>query len=108
LTGSEDRTARLWDTATGKPVGPAFAHDRGVLSVAFNPDGSLFATAGDDQVARLWQTPESLQGEARAIRLWAEVLTGLELDRHDAVRSLEPDAWRSRRRKLQDLGGPLP
>ena len=30
LTGSDDKTARLWDAATGKPIGPPLAHqDRG-------------------------------------------------------------------------------
>jgi WD40 repeat protein len=34
LTGSWDRTARLWDAATGKPLG-----EGGVISVQFSPDG---------------------------------------------------------------------
>jgi WD40 repeat protein len=109
LTGSADRTARLWDAVTGKPLGPALVHDRAVLSVAFSPDGSLFATASEDHAARLWETPAVLPGEPPAVRLWAEVLTGMELDRHDAVRNLGADAWRERGRRLRELGGvPVP
>ena len=26
LTGSEDKTARLWDAATGQPIGPTLTH----------------------------------------------------------------------------------
>ena len=40
LTGSEDHTAQLWDTATGKPCGPALSHADGVTSVGFSPDGT--------------------------------------------------------------------
>ena len=43
LTGSDDGTARLWDAATGRPVGPpirARGEDRRPC-VAFSPDGKL-------------------------------------------------------------------
>ncbi len=26
LTGSQDKTARLWDAATGRPIGPPMPH----------------------------------------------------------------------------------
>jgi WD40 repeat protein len=58
LTGGEDRTARLWDTATGEPSGKPLAHPDAVWSVAFSPDGKTFltGTGGDDCKARLWKT----------------------------------------------------
>ena len=34
LTGSHDRTARLWDATTGKPVGTAMQHEGAVEEVA--------------------------------------------------------------------------
>ncbi len=109
LTGSEDQTARLWDAVTGKPLGPAFTHERKVASVAFSPDGALLATGGEDQVAQVWQTPGILKEDAQTLRLWVEVITGMELDRHDAVRPLGPDAWRERLQLLRARGGaPLP
>jgi WD40 repeat protein/serine/threonine protein kinase len=108
LTGSEDRTARLWDSATGKPLGPILVHGGSVLSVAFSPDGRRFATGGDERAARLWETPDILQGDARALRVWAEVVTGLELDQHEAVRPLSHQEWRARHQRLKELGGPPP
>ena len=45
LTGSDDRTARLWRTDTGAPVGQPLRHENTVWAVAFGPDGKLALTA---------------------------------------------------------------
>jgi tetratricopeptide (TPR) repeat protein len=53
-TGSYDKTARLWDVATGKPIGPPLTHQGWVSAVAFSPDGKTIATGSYDKTARLW------------------------------------------------------
>jgi WD40 repeat protein len=55
LTGSADKTARLWEVATGKPVGPPLVHRGPVSAVAICPNGQLFLTGGDDKTAQLWE-----------------------------------------------------
>jgi WD40 repeat protein/tRNA A-37 threonylcarbamoyl transferase component Bud32 len=54
LTASEDRTARMWDAATGQPRGAILKHDDAVLCGAFSPDGLRVVTASKDGTARLW------------------------------------------------------
>ena len=54
LTGSWDKTARLWDAATGKPVATLTGHTDPVAAVAFSPDGTRVLTGSDDHTARLW------------------------------------------------------
>ena len=39
LTGSDDKTARLWDASTGQPIGQPLTHQDAVRAVAFSPDG---------------------------------------------------------------------
>ena len=53
-TAGGDRTARLWDPATGEHRGTLTGHTNWVRGVAFSPDGRLLATAGGDRTARLW------------------------------------------------------
>jgi WD40 repeat protein len=55
VTASEDKTARVWEADTGKPVGAPLQHQRAVYSVAFSPDGRRVVTASEDKTARVWE-----------------------------------------------------
>lgn len=54
LTGSYDRTARLWELGTGKPLRVLTGHAEHVVCVAWSPDGSRVATGSWDGAARIW------------------------------------------------------
>jgi len=109
LTGSSDGTARFWDVATGKPLGMPLQHPfREVRAVAFSPDGQRVATAGELKVTRVWPVPVPVSGEVERLLLWIQVRTGLELDAEGAVGALDAARWQERRKRLQELGGPLP
>src|SRR6266545_3453171 len=64
ISGSEDKTIRLWDTATGKQRATLKGHTRSVNSVAFSPDGKTLASCGVDGTIRLW---DSTTGKERAV-----------------------------------------
>jgi WD domain, G-beta repeat len=55
VTASKDKTARVWDAATGQLIGePLRGHSGDVRSAAFSPDGQRIVTASKDKTARIW------------------------------------------------------
>ena len=49
LTGSWDKTARLWDAATGAPISEPLTHQDWVSSVTYSPDGRTILTGCYDR-----------------------------------------------------------
>ncbi|MBI4661118.1 MAG: PD40 domain-containing protein, partial [Verrucomicrobia bacterium] len=61
LTTHEDKTARIWDLATGQQITPPMQHPASVREGAFSPDGQrVLAVARDAGVVRVWN---ALTGE---------------------------------------------
>ena len=54
VTASKDKTARLWDVASGKELHVLW-HEGEVRSAQFAPDGKTVVTASWDKTARLWR-----------------------------------------------------
>ena len=55
VTGSSDKTARLWDLATGETIRIFSGHTGEVGIVTFSPDGKYLLTGGgEDHTARIW------------------------------------------------------
>ncbi len=69
LTGSQDKTARLWDARTGKPLGEPMKLDDAVAHGAYNPDPMKL----DDAVAHMVYSPDGatvLTVSRNTARLW--------------------------------------
>jgi WD40 repeat protein len=57
-SGSYDGTRRLWDAATGQPIGASLTgHAGGVANVSFSSDGLRIVSGSDDSTLRLWTAP---------------------------------------------------
>jgi WD40 repeat protein len=54
VTGSRDRSAKVWDAATGQELLSLTGHTDFVRSVAFSPDGHRIVTGSDDWTAKVW------------------------------------------------------
>ncbi|MCX6065371.1 MAG: hypothetical protein NT121_06410, partial [Chloroflexi bacterium] len=54
VSGSWDKTARVWETGTGKEIA-RITLDGGVSSVAFSPDSKYVVSGSDDNTARVWE-----------------------------------------------------
>jgi WD40 repeat protein len=121
LTASADRTARLWDAATGLPIGPVWQNDRNTPYGRFTEAGRSVLIVRDGSIAR-WPVPTPMEGTRERIRLGLEVATRHTLDpefglsplssgwsrdpKDPSKAALKKDPWPAARERLLELGGP--
>jgi len=97
VTVSEDKTVRLWDATSGKPIGEPMKHEGEVRSEQFSPDGQRVVTTSEDKTARLWRAisgkpiGEPMKHEGAVQSRWS---TG-----SDYVRGSDCGAMRCRQRQ---------
>ncbi|OAQ74416.1 WD40 repeat-like protein [Purpureocillium lilacinum] len=55
-SGSDDKTIRVWRTATGQHIQTLEGHGLQVMSVAFSHDSALVVSGSADKTIRVWRT----------------------------------------------------
>jgi WD40 repeat protein/serine/threonine protein kinase len=105
VLGLGDGSARLWDLATCKPLGPPVRHGAPVLAVAFAADGRSFLSAATDGSVQAAAVPTAPEADVELLAQRVRVQTGMHLTADQAVEPLDPAAWEEQRRDLERHDG---
>jgi len=54
VSGSVDKTVKVWDAATGAELMTLRGHDGGINSVAFSQDGKRIVSGSEDKTIKIW------------------------------------------------------
>ena len=69
LTGSADRSARLWDVETCLPLSPPLHHRDHVAAVGLNLAGDTALTG------RVWRLPQPFPDDQPLVEIWVKLAT---------------------------------
>lgn len=52
--GSYDKLVKIWDMIQGRTIHSFSAHDEGINSISYSPNGRYIVTAADDKTIKIW------------------------------------------------------
>ena len=90
LSGSQG--TRLWHLPTGQPLGPILKYGAG--SFVSLDDTHVNARAANHAI-RSWRLPQPVQGPLDQIVLSSQIATGLHMDLHGNITSLDGVGWQA-------------
>ncbi len=73
VSGSNDKTLKVWDVRSGRLLRTLEGHSAGVKSVAISADGSIVASGSDDSKLKLWDARSgcllrTLEGHSNGVK----------------------------------------
>jgi WD40 repeat protein len=81
-TTGEDRTARMWEAASGRPLNTLRGHSNWVTAVTVSHDGTKLATGGNDAAVRVWDSAGKL---TRTLPVGDDWVTALAFNRDGSL-----------------------
>jgi guanine nucleotide-binding protein subunit beta-2-like 1 protein len=78
ISGSWDKTIRLWDIATCKSDSIFKGHTKDVLSVGFSHDERLIFSGGMDNSLKYWNTKGDLKHDNTQFKGWVSCILNIE------------------------------
>jgi WD40 repeat protein len=54
VTAADEKTARVWDAGSGRPLATLTDHQHRIFQAVFSPDGNRVVTVSDDTAPRVW------------------------------------------------------
>ncbi len=93
VSGSLDRTARLWQLPSGQPHSPIIKHEDEIRVVAFSPNVDTFATCQNNGVVKLWRYKNLTELVMQRPFSWQDAF----LQASNDGRYVSPATWNSKR-----------
>ncbi len=112
VSGSADRTVKVWEAETGRPLRSLEGHTDGVAAVAVSPDGRFIVSGSADRTVKVWEAEtgrllRSLEGHTGGVAAvavspdgrfivsgsWDRTLKVWEAETGRPLRSLEGHTW---------------
>ncbi|OAD67317.1 hypothetical protein PHYBLDRAFT_178344 [Phycomyces blakesleeanus NRRL 1555(-)] len=83
-TGSQDKTAKIWNVDTGALVGVCKGHKRGVWCTKFSPVDQVLATSSSDKTVKIWSLKDftclkTFEGHTNSVLRVDFLTAGLQL-----------------------------
>jgi WD40 repeat protein len=104
VTASFDKTARVWDAATGGALATLAGHDDLLRSAYFSPDGERVVTASKDNMARVWMVlPSNADSPPEWFPDFLRYIAQMRLNADGKLEELGPEQWLTLRERLKDL-----
>ena len=106
-----ETSVRRWATGSGIAVGPRQVYPDRVALVDYSPDGKITMAAYSGTNGRgliLDEVAPQTSGDAARVTSWVETITGMELNRGNAISILDLPTWEERRRQLDRPAGSPP